>query len=363
MAKDKKVMLITGASGRIGRLSVHRFADDYQVVGFDRKEHPHEKKMHHINMDISSDESVNDALDQVRNKYGAEIGPVIHLAAYYSFSNQKPELYDSITVQGTKRMLEGLNEKFDKVDQFTFSSTLLIYKPCDIGETINENSPVEPKWDYPKSKVKTEKIIHDFHGDIPAVIMQIAGCYDDWCHSIPISHNIQRIYEHQLNAHLFPGDASHGNPFLHLDDLVDAFELSIQKKDKLPNPFVVIIGEDKTVSYKDLQYTISEILEHKDFHILRLPKWLAKEGAWVEEHLPFFSDDFVQPWMIDLADDHYALDITRAKEVLGWIPKHFIKDSLPVMLEPLKTDPMKWYEENGLQMAENIKKHIQAHAK
>lgn len=362
MAKDKKVMLITGSSGRIGRLCVHRFADEYQVVGFDRQEHPHEKEMTHINMDMSSDESVSDGLKEVKNRFGSEIGSVIHLAAYYSFSGKRPELYDAVTVQGTRRMLEGLH-KFDNVEQFLFSSTLLIHKPCALGETINEDSPIDPKWDYPKSKVKTEKMINDLHGDIPAVIMRIAGCYDDLCHSIPLAHNIQRIYQHELDAHLYPGDISHGNPFLHLDDLVDAIELAIQKKKKLPNPFVVIIGEDKTVSYKDLQYSISEILEHKSFLVFRVPKWLAKEGAWVENHLPFFDDNFIQPWMIDMADDHYALDITRAKEVLGWTPKHFVKTSLPVMMELLKTDPVKWYEENGLTMPDYLKKHIEAHAK
>ncbi|NGX57526.1 MAG: GDP-mannose 4,6-dehydratase [Chlamydiae bacterium] len=362
MAKDKKIMLITGASGRIGKLCVHRFADEYQVVGFDRHEHQHEKDMVHINMDMSSDESVSDALNQVKNRFGSDMGPVIHLAAYYTFSDQKAELYDAITVQGTRRLLEGLQD-FNSVDQFMFSSTLLVHKSCQIGETINEDSPIEPKWDYPKSKVKTEKIINDFHGDIPAVIMRIAGCYDDNCHSIPIAHNIQRIYQHELDAHLYPGDTSHGNPFLHLDDLVNSIKLTIQKRNELPNPFVVIIGEDKTMSYKDLQYTIEQILEHKDFHVFRVPKWLAKEGAWVESKLPFFDDNFIQPWMVDMADDHYALDITRAKEVLGWTPKHYVKTSLPVMMQLLKSDPALWYEENGLIMPKHLKKHIEAHAK
>ncbi len=48
-------------------------------------------------------------------------------------------------------------------------------RTCKIGETINEKWPLEPKWDYPKSKVRTEKVIHERHGKIPAVIMRIAG--------------------------------------------------------------------------------------------------------------------------------------------------------------------------------------------
>lgn len=342
----KEVMLITGSSGRIGKVCVHRFADEYQVVGFDRHTTEHVKEMDHFTMDVSSEESVQQALDDVRKRYGNSIGTVIHLAAYYSFGDAHPELYDKITVQGTRRLLEHL-QSFD-VKQFIFSSTVLVHAPCQIGEKINESWPLEPKWDYPKSKVKTEQTIHEKHGRIPTVILRIAGCYDDECHSIPIAHNIQRIYERELEAHLYPGDREHGNPFLHLDDLADAIALTVKGRNTLPQELTLLIGEEKTPSYKQFQNNISELLNHEDFHLFRIPKWMAKVGAEVQNHLPSVSDDFIQPWMIDLADDHYALDITRAKETIGWQPKHYVLDTLPLMIELLKHDPIAWYKTNDL---------------
>ena len=33
--------------------------------------------------------------------------------------------------------------------------------------------------------------------------------------------------------------------------------------------------------------------------------------------------------MIDLADDHYDLDISRARTLLGWEPKHSLRETLP----------------------------------
>jgi nucleoside-diphosphate-sugar epimerase len=176
----KKVMLITGSSGRIGKECVQRFADEYQVVGFDRKKVEHEKDMDHFQMDMSDEKSVVDALQEVRAKYGNQLGPVIHLAGYYSFDIGQPDLYEQITVQGTKRLLEHL-QSFD-VEQFIFASTILVNAPCELGQKINEDSPLDPKWDYPKSKVRTEKIIRELRGKIPAVILRIAGCYDDLCH-------------------------------------------------------------------------------------------------------------------------------------------------------------------------------------
>ena len=65
-------------------------------------------------------------------------------------------------------------------------------------------------------------MIRDERGDIPAVLLRIAGVYDDGCHSIPLAHQIQRIYERQLTSRLYRGSTAHGQSFLHMDDLVDA---------------------------------------------------------------------------------------------------------------------------------------------
>ena len=67
----------------------------------------------------------------------------------------------------------------------------------------------------------------------------------------------------------------------------------------------------------------------------------------MEDHVPF-HDAFIKPWMIDLADDHYALDITRAKNLLDWEPTRSLRDTLPKMIDTLKADPQRWYHENKL---------------
>jgi dTDP-D-glucose 4,6-dehydratase len=52
--------------------------------------------------------------------------------------------------------------------------------------------------------------------------------------------------------------------------------------------------------------------------------------------------------MIDLADDHYALDVERARATLGWLPRHSLRETLPRMIDALKANPRSWYEENKL---------------
>jgi hypothetical protein len=53
--------------------------------------------------------------------------------------------------------------------------------------------------------------------------------------------------------------------------------------------------------------------------------------------------------MIDRANDHYALNITRARTLLGWGPKRSLRDTIPKMIDALKADPVAWYRENDLE--------------
>jgi nucleoside-diphosphate-sugar epimerase len=268
------------------------------------------------------------------------------LAAYYSFDQQHSPLYEKVTVQGTERLLRALQDF--EVEQFVFSSTMLVHAPCKPGHPIRESDPVAPKWDYPLSKVHTEEAIHRLRGSIPTVNLRIAGVYDNHCNSIPISHQIQRIYENKVEAHFFSGNLNHGASFLHMEDLIDAIELAVNKRKELPSELTLLLGEPKTLSYCELQCQISSLLRNKPITTYRVPKFFAKIGAWLLGHIPFMPKPFIKPWMIPLADDHYELDISQAKKRLGWTPKHSLEKTLPKMIAELKANPKAWYKLNGL---------------
>ncbi len=344
---EKKVIIVTGACGRIGSNVMRKLETEFRVVGFDLPQAIQATKNENlVPVDLGSDESIQQAFTHVLSLYGNKIASVIHLAAYYSFSDQNYDNYQRITVRGTERLLKALSEF--EVEQFIFSSTMLVHAPCRPGEKINEKSPIVAKWAYPRSKVASEKLIHELHGDISAVILRIAGVYDDECHSIPISNQIKRIYEKQLEAHLFAGDIHSGASFLHMNDLISAINLSVQKRNQLPKELVLLLGESKTLSYDALQREISRLLFGKELKTFSIPKPIAKFGSYIENHLPFVPTPFIKPWMIDFADDNYVLDTSLAKQVLGWEAKHSLESALPIMIEALKKDPKEWYKTNGL---------------
>ncbi|HSX11877.1 MAG TPA: NAD(P)-dependent oxidoreductase [Rhabdochlamydiaceae bacterium] len=342
------MILITGACGRIGMNAAKLFSKQYPVVGFDVFI-PKEKipNVEFFIVDLSSDQSVQEGFAKVKARFGNHIVSIIHLAAYYNFAGGHWDQYETITINGTRRILE--SARSFEVEQFIFSSTMLIYKPSVPGKKIHLNSPIEPKWEYPLSKVKTEQMIHEKRGSIPTVILRIAGVYDDDCHSIPISQQIQRIYEKQLESHLFSGDLSHGAAYVHMHDLIDALALCVEKRKTLPKESVFIISEAETLSYKEMQNQIGQLLFGKPWKTWSVPKWFAKLGAWAQNLLPFKKKSFIKPWMIDIADDHYEMDISDAEKGLGWRPQRSVRGTLPKIIQRLKSDPAQFYRDNNLQ--------------
>jgi nucleoside-diphosphate-sugar epimerase len=348
MARERDTVVITGSSGLIGSALATRLHRAYAVVGFDRAggaDPPPEIEA--IDFDVTSDDSVRNGLRQVRKRHGDRIASVVHLAAYYDFSGEPSDKYEEVTVRGTERLLRELRDF--RVEQFVFSSTMLVHSPTQPGRPITEDSPIDPAWDYPESKVRTEELIRRERGAIPVVLMRIAGVYSDRGDSIPLAHQIQRIYEKQLTSHVYPAETRRGQAFVHLDDLVDAFVRTIERRAQLPPETVLLIGEPETVAYEELQQTLGQLIHGEVWDTYRVPAAVAKAGAWVQDHLPFGPEPFIKPWMIDRAADHYELNISRARQLLGWEPKNSLRGTLPKMTAALKRDPAAWYKANELE--------------
>jgi nucleoside-diphosphate-sugar epimerase/uncharacterized membrane protein len=352
-SKPRPLVLITGAAGRIGlELGAH-LARSYRVVGFDIVERGDAFPI--IACDLSSDTSTEQAMAQLRKRFGGSIAAVVHLAAYFDFTGEENEKYRTVNVEGTARLLAGLQDF--KVGRFIYTSTILVHRPGEPGETISEDSPIEPRWAYPKSKAEAEAVVAAQAGDIPYTILRLAGLYDEETAVPTLSQQIARIYERDLQSALFAGDVEAGQSLLHEADMLTAIERTIARRARLPKEGAVLIGEPGAVSYRRLQDLIgAEIHGQERWTTIALPKPLAKAGAAIQQTAePIVPDSidqgeapFVRPFMIEMADDHYALDISRADEWLGWRPKHKIEDTLPALIENLKADPVRWYKANKI---------------
>ncbi|MEP9355692.1 vitamin K epoxide reductase family protein [Xanthobacter sp. KR7-65] len=350
---EKPLVVITGAAGNLGRSIGAVLSNDYRVVGLDRSDEP--ATFPTFKADFASDASVESALENLRAEFGSQIASVIHLVAYFDFTGEDHPLYRTVNVDGTKRLLRTL-QRFE-VGQFVYASTMLVHKPCRPGERIDERQPIQPRWAYPASKAEAERTIRAEHGRIPYVILRLAGVYDQRWLVPTLAHQIARIYERDFQSYFYAGSTLVGQAMVHREDMLDAFRQTVEHRGKLPSGTELLIGEADAIGYDALQDELGYLMHGvEDWPTLRLPKPFAAAGAWAQARLepaiPDLIDEgvapFVKPFMVSLADDHYALDTRRARELIGWEPRHRLKDELHSIVVTLKSDPAGWYAANGL---------------
>ena len=349
----RPLVLITGAGGNLGQTLAESLDVSYRVVGLDRK--AQQTSFPVLQADFASAASIDLALHKLRDAFGTRIASVVHLVTYFDFSNADDPRYRSVNVEGTGHLLRAL-QAF-QVDQFIYASTMLVHAPCRPGERIDESQPIDPRWAYPRSKAAAEEVVRREHGRIRYVNLRLAGVYDDRSLVPTMAQQFARIYERDMQSYFYSGSTLVGQAMLHRDDMLDAFRRTIDRRDDLPADAEILVGEADAIGYDALQDRLGALLHGvDDWPTVQVPKPFAAAGLWAQARLePVIPDaidkgqaPFVRPFMAEMADDHYALDTRRARDLLGWEPRHSFKKELPTLVRSLKEDPPGWYRRNGV---------------
>jgi nucleoside-diphosphate-sugar epimerase len=349
----KPVVLLTGATGNLGRSIAEHLAPDYHLVGLDLRADG-EEPFRVIEADLSDATAIGMALDTVRAEVGDSIASVLHLAAYFDFTGEAHPLYEALNVAGTRALLEQLRARFT-IEQFVHASTMLVHAPCRPGEQIDEQSPIDPRWAYPQSKARAEQAVREAAGKVPFVLLRLAGIYDEESMVPTLAYQIVRIADRDLQSHFYPGDMEAGQSMLHRDDMLEAMRRTVERRATLPPATAMLIGEPDAIGYGELQDRIGCLIHGEEvWTTLRVPKPVAAAGAWLQDRIspmvPKAVADveapFVKPFMVQMADDHYALDISRARMLLGWTPRHRLLDTLPALVDRFKADRSSWEQIN-----------------
>ncbi len=134
MNSKKDLIVITGATGKIGTVVSAALKNDYPVVALNRD--CSDSEFECLTMDITSDKKTERALSELRERHGNRIAAVIHLAGYFDFSGEPNPLYDQVNVEGIRRLLRAL-QAFE-VERFIYSSSMLVHEPTGPGIPLVE---------------------------------------------------------------------------------------------------------------------------------------------------------------------------------------------------------------------------------
>ncbi|MFA9480423.1 NAD-dependent epimerase/dehydratase family protein [Phycisphaerales bacterium AB-hyl4] len=334
---DRPVVVVTSSSGLTGQAVVRRLAARCRVLGLGRVEPTTLiEGVEHLPCDITAERSLAEAMALVHRLAGDRLASVVHLAE------------DHAGDEAARRVFEHARPLAPR--QFIYTSTMLVHASCEPGQRIDEHWPIEPRDARGRSAAAAERWLGEHGGATPTVTLRLADLYDDVCHAPSLARQVQRIYERQMLAEVYPGNVAHGRAMLHRDDLAEALECVIGRRDALPEYGVLLVGEPETLSYGRIQQRVAWQLYGQAWTTQSIPKSRAKAGAWVRGRVPVGEEPFVVGEAIDHVDDHYSLDISRAQAWLDWQPRRRLSEALRTIVQMLQADPVAWYREHGLPM-------------
>ena len=155
---NKKVILITGSNGEIGKSLIDKLSKNNTIIALDVN-HNSKSNIETIKGSILD----NNILNKINNKY--KLSEIYHLAAILSTKAQKnPSLSNEVNYNGTINLLELARlqaKRYNHSIKFFFPSSIAIYNMLnsDLNNNINEKDNINnPITEYGQAKLKCEKI-------------------------------------------------------------------------------------------------------------------------------------------------------------------------------------------------------------
>lgn len=285
-------VLITGINGFIGKHLANKLIErGHQVSGLGRgKKGVVNKKL------------VEKA---VRN-----VDVVIHLAALTSHKDIVDNKFKTleINLQGTKNVLDAFS-KSERTRKFLYASTGKVYGKI-VRLPITETHPTSPLNVLGKSKLLTEKLV-DFYATSKKefVIFRIFNVYGEGQGKNFLIPTILKQLEKGNTLNL--GDTKAKRDYVYIDDVVNAFELAIEKKGTMGlSTYNICTGKNSSAS--EIVRLISKI---------KGVKIKVKSDSKKLRH--------------DEMDSEYG-SFAKAKKAFGWEPKINFEQGLEKLIDQNK---------------------------
>ncbi len=351
-------MIVTGASGFVGRYLLNHLKNKYFIYAFARKTQqqarvPIHKNIKWILVDIANEERL--ALEIQNIKKRGKIDFVIHLAGYYDFGNKPNPEYDRTNVFGTELMLKYSKQLLPK--RFIFSSSIAACNFPQKGESLTETTPVVADFPYAVSKQKAEALVKEYSQYFPCSIVRFAAVYSDWCEYGPLYIFLQTWFSKGWNSKILGGKGESAVPYIHESCLNRLINTILLKTYELPQMDTYIASPNGSTSHKALFDIGTKLYYGKIKTPIKMPKLISQVGVrlryWLGSSIG--KPPFERPWMTQYIDLKLTTDATYTMRSLNWepSPRRLIERRLLYLVEHLRSLPIEWYSRNQVALKIN----------
>ncbi len=345
------VLIVTGASGFIGRYLLPSFYNDYYIYALARSSQKYagikmHKNINWVRVDIGEKESVEKVFTDIAQNGGADY--VIHLAGYYDFDGKDNKEYERTNINGTNYILE--SSKMLNIKRFIFASSLTVTQFKEPGLIINEQSPCDASFNYAVSKKKGEELVKKYSDDFPVAIIRLAAIYSDWCEYGPLYYFLKTWLEKNWRSNILAGKGESAVPYLHVKNLNTLFYKIILNTKKLPECDIYIASPDGCISQKKLYDIAVRYNLGRQKKPLFFPKWFSYLGVLFLDRAGSIigKRPFERPWMIQYVDLKLNVNASYTHKKLNWDlrPRFDIRRRLLFLIEHMKSAPYEWHRKN-----------------
>ena len=165
-------LVITGASGFIGRNFIEAYKDDYQIYAIARRNQNEVGVSRHKNIkwflaDVADSRAIREIIAEVKNNGGADY--FIHLAAFFDFSNEANPEYKKTNIDGTEVIFKEAAALGLK--RFIFASSLVVSEFPKSGDRLTEKSTLDADFPYAVTKIAGEAMAKEWSKSYPCTVV------------------------------------------------------------------------------------------------------------------------------------------------------------------------------------------------
>lgn len=345
-------ILLTGASGFIGKYLLNILKDDYSVIAMARRSGteagvPFHPNIRWVQWNIANKLNYSEVMGYLIGRGGVDI--VIHLAGYYDFEYDDNSEYERTNINGTRNVLQ-LATNID-VKHFIFASSLAACKFPHNGQYINENTLPNAEFAYARSKKIGEEMCKEYSSHFTCSVVRFAAVYSDWCEYGPLYQFLSTWLSGHWDSRILGGKGESAITYIHIHDLSNLILQLIKKQSELPSYGTYVASPDGSVSHKEIFGIATRDYYGKHSKPLFIPKLLAYPGVLAKTILSkinLISKPFEKLWMLQYVDLKLNVDATKTQKVLSWklTPRYHILRRLIHLLDKMKSHPNEWMIKN-----------------